>query len=926
MIRILFFTIFRITLKLNEMKLKVLALFGLLIISGNVIGQSAHLVCKFLPEFEARIQTIIEDLGTGVYPIHLEQKFPSHKLNYKSDYEGVHLGLIYTSEITTDPLKTIQKLKRTEYFEYVELLRSHKLSFTPNDPSLSDQNYLSQINAFQAWDSEKGSSSVTIGIVDTGTDTDHPDLQNKIQANLNDPINGLDDDADGFVDNYLGWDFVENDGNPQIDADPHGAQMSGISAAETDNAVGIASVGFNTMFLPVKVNPDLSLSQAYDAVVYAADQGADIINCSWGAFGYSAYEQDIIDYATLVRGALVVAAAGNENTESLFYPAAYNNVLAVGSVNSTDVRSVFSNYGYWVDIMAPGQNIISTTDNGGYSFSSGTSVSAPIVSAAASLVKNHFPAYNARQIGERLRISAENIDGIPGNSGYSGKLGLGRLDVAKAIDAGYLSPSVRLEDLVIAGSSNPVSGDTISIYSNFTNYLDPSGSLALTLSSSSSDVSIIQGSYNLGTLNTLETKSTKSNPFKIKISDNALTQSSSILTISWTDGSYEGSFSFEIFFNTDYLTLNPNDIQTTITASGLIGYDDNVADRGIGFIWNGGLSSLFEGGLMLGRFENSVFSVMDNIRETPSTSDEDFSSIVPAIRIIPPLAESDFVVSRFEDRFGGADKLDVEIRQHSYGYRDDGHEGYVVLEYSIKNIGTSDLNDFHAGLFLDWDVGNFEKNRSATDHQRYTTYTYEDVQMGQYFGAQVLTPLSFGAYCADNVTGGNGGMDITSFYSTEKKYRTLSESRWDAGGSSGNDVVNIVAARNLSLEPGDSIFVAFALHGGSDLNSLLNSADSAFYRYNGSLPNAFENLELSTPIKIYPNPTDAIVNIVSERHNIGLIKLHDLMGNEIIPVVDQRAGKTSILDISNLNSGVYILELGINGKRITRRIIRTGKQ
>ena len=172
---------------------------------------------SFLPEFEARIQTIIEDLGTGVYPIHLEQKFPSHKLNYKSDYEGVHLGLIYTSEITTDPLKTIQKLKRTEYFEYVELLRSHKLSFTPNDPSLSDQNYLSQINAFQAWDSEKGSSSVTIGIVDTGTDTDHPDLQNKIQANLNDPINGLDDDADGFVDNYLGWDFVENDGNPQID-------------------------------------------------------------------------------------------------------------------------------------------------------------------------------------------------------------------------------------------------------------------------------------------------------------------------------------------------------------------------------------------------------------------------------------------------------------------------------------------------------------------------------------------------------------------------------------------------------------------------------------------------------------------------------------------------------------------------------------
>lgn len=908
------------------MKINLFALVLLFISSGPVFGQKDVLVCKFLPQFEGRIQSILQNLESGSGAIQLKRKFPPRELKYKSNNERGNLNLIYYSEIEMNPEKTLQKLKRTGYFQYVELLRSHKLCFTPNDLLLSDQNYLNQIGAFQAWDKEKGDASITIGIVDTGTDTDHPDLQNKIQVNLDDPINGIDDDADGFVDNFLGWDFVENDGNPQISSDPHGAQMSGITAAETHNAVGIASIGFNTRFLPVKVNPDLSLSQAYDAIVYAADQGADIINCSWGAFGYSAYEQDIIDYATLNKGALIVAAAGNEGSESLFYPAAYSNVLAVGSVNGSDVRSSFSNYGFWLDLMAPGQNIISTTDNGGYSFSSGTSVSAPMVSAAAALVKSHFPMYNALQVGERLRISAQNIDAVSGNSSFQKKLGMGRLDVAKALDVSFLSPSVRVENLVIAGSLNPVSGDTLSIHSDFINYLDPSGILTLSLTSSSPEVVVLQGFYNLGVLNTLEAKSNQTDPFIVQISDSALPQSSSVLTISWTDGIYSGSFSFELLFNTDYLTLSPNSIKTTITSSSLIGYNDNFAAKGVGFVLNGGTSNLFEGGFMIGRFSNGIYSVMDNVRETPSISDSDFNRIFPAFRKNPPSTESDFVVSQFEDRFGGADRLNIEIRQNSFGYRDQGHEKYVVLEYSIKNLGTSDLNDLHAGLFLDWDVGNFENNRSATNHQRFITYSFEDVPEGQYFGAQVLAPLTFGAYCLDNIDGGNGGIDITRLFSTEKKYRTLSESRWDAGGTAGNDVVNVVAARNLSIAAGDSIRVAFALHGAEDLTSLFNSADSAFYRYNGSLPNDIQNPELFRSITIYPIPTRGRLNVVSESHNIGLIKLFDLTGNEIIIESNHRFGRINVMDLSNLNSGVYILQVEVNGKNITRRIIKTGKE
>ena len=167
-----------------------------------------------------------------------------------------------------------------------------------------------------------------IGIIDTGTDPDHPDLAANLKHNYADPINGLDDDGDGYVDNFNGWDLGESDNDATVNANTHGSHVSGCAAAVTDNGVGVASPGFNCKFLPVKIsNAGGTLTMGYEGIVYAADHGCNVINCSWGGGGGGALGQNAIDYATINKDALVVCAAGNNSSNQTFYPAAYNYVF-----------------------------------------------------------------------------------------------------------------------------------------------------------------------------------------------------------------------------------------------------------------------------------------------------------------------------------------------------------------------------------------------------------------------------------------------------------------------------------------------------------------------------------------------------------------------------------------------------------------------
>ena len=256
------------------------------------------------------------------------------------------------------------------------------------------QYQISQINAFSAWDIEKGDTNVVIGIVDDGCQWNHPDLAANVKINYADPINGIDDDHDGYIDNYRGWDLGNNDNDPNNDgpgALAHGTHVAGDADAVTDNAIAIASPGFNCKFLPVKVT-DFSgvITVGYEGIVYAADHGCSVINCSWGATEGANYQQDIINYASINKNALVIAAAGNDNADETFYPASYNHVISVANVDGSDVKASTSDYNYNVAVSAPGENIYSTTYDSVYTLLSGTSMSCAVAAGAAAIIKSHF--------------------------------------------------------------------------------------------------------------------------------------------------------------------------------------------------------------------------------------------------------------------------------------------------------------------------------------------------------------------------------------------------------------------------------------------------------------------------------------------------------------------------------------------------------
>lgn len=356
---------------------------------------------------------------------------------------------VFSSKGKMDINRLKKDLEPTFDIEYIEPLCIRKTFYEPDDPQNSKQDYLDIIKAFEAWDYTKGSKEVVVAIIDSGIDYEHEDLNENLYLNENEiPNNGLDDDKDGFVDNYLGWDFVGADYENIIpDSDPiaqgnntsHGTQVVGCAAASTDNGVGISGTGFNARFMALKCSADNDerengrsfIINSPLAVLYAADHGADVINMSYGGTEYSQFENDVITYAAIEKDVVLIASAGNSDTTEFIYPAAYEHVLSVGATDFNDLKASFSQFGHWVDLSAPGEGIFTTSVNNKYKTVQGTSYSGPIVAGAAALLRAAFPEFSQEDIRALLKTSADDID--PFNPTYIGQLG-GRLNMKEAVE------------------------------------------------------------------------------------------------------------------------------------------------------------------------------------------------------------------------------------------------------------------------------------------------------------------------------------------------------------------------------------------------------------------------------------------------------------------------------------------------------------
>jgi thermitase len=284
------------------------------------------------------------------------------------------------------------------------------LSFTPNDPKLPDQWGLARVEATPAWGVTRGISTTRIAILDTGIDAKHRDIRPKVVAARNFTTSSTVSDRNG-----------------------HGTHVAGIAAAVTNNARGVAGLGSKSVLMNGKVLGDDgsgNWSWVANGIIWAADNGAQVINLSLGGTRHSATIENAVNYAW-GRGAVLVAAAGNSNTSGLTYPAAYANVIAVGATARNDARASFSNFGTWVDVAAPGVNILSTFPRlwwiDRYRWMSGTSMSAPFVAGLAGLVWT--TGWGTGNTAVRDRIQA-TVDPIVTDQPIGG-----RINAARAVGA-----------------------------------------------------------------------------------------------------------------------------------------------------------------------------------------------------------------------------------------------------------------------------------------------------------------------------------------------------------------------------------------------------------------------------------------------------------------------------------------------------------
>jgi subtilisin family serine protease len=322
-----------------------------------------------------------------------------------------------------------------------------RASFVPDDPRYPELYGLARIGAAQAWDVSQG-QGVVVAVVDTGLDRAHPDIDANAWVNPAEiPSNGVDDDGNGYVDDWRGWDFVGvNHEAPVPDNEPddvhrHGTHVAGTVAAEGNNGLGVIGAAWRARIMPLKGLDDSGSggdAGLAEAIVYAADQGADVINASWGRRGASQVVGEAIDYAHAL-GVVFVAAAGNDGDESSnHFPASFPNAIAVSALDAEDQLAEFSNFGFKVDLSAPGVGILSLqASTGDYFPLSGTSMAAPHVAGVAALVLARHPELTSDQVRQILRASATDL----GPAGKDAQYGYGRVDAARAVGIDQAPPT-----------------------------------------------------------------------------------------------------------------------------------------------------------------------------------------------------------------------------------------------------------------------------------------------------------------------------------------------------------------------------------------------------------------------------------------------------------------------------------------------------
>ncbi len=789
------------------------------------------------------------------------------------DASHTDLSRIYEIQFSADRnvVDLAQDFSSDPAVEYAEPVFIRYTQVEPNDPNYSQQFHWDIVKMEEAWDLSQGSSDIVIGIIDTGVDWNHEDLADHIWENMGEDANGdgmitaadinnVDDDNNGYIDDFRGWDFVDvpanydednqpadgEDGtvpdNDPTDFDGHGSHVAGISSAVTNNEIGVAGAGWGCSIMALKAGyqnqgGNGSIGWGYPAIVYAVDNGANILNLSWGGGGYSQFEQDVMDYAWQ-HDVLVITSAGNDDTDQLPYPSGYDHVVNVAAtIHDIDIKSSFSNYGEWVDICAPGTTIYSTLPGDRYGYLSGTSQACPVVVGIAGLVWANNPGWSSDRVALQLLETADPVDDR--NPDFQGLLGSGRVNAYRALTE---SPSsVQVESYSFTdptGNNDGILdiGETINIFVELKSYLDNVSNVSISMSTENEYVTLSNSTVSYGSIMKDQIVTNTSSPFVMTASSDApIGEYVSLkLDITGNDGAYKKTKFINVTIQPLYNNHNINNVDFTVTSFGIFGYNDYAETGqqfGTGFQYPKGTESA----LYMGAF--CVAAAPDQVSDCAygnATYDhyDWITSDGGNLRMGSADVSDQDGVAMFNDS-RAENPIGLDVVQKSYAWNNPTDEDYVIVEYTLMNNTSETMEDLYAGLFMDWDIDIAVDNLNTVGYDAETSLGYMTSSGANYYGISVLYPeiasyraIDHSQYLYDNAL------------TDALKYQFMTEGMVVTASDYAFDWSNLISAGPFTLEPGELQVVSFAVLGGDDLADIKANAQAAHTKYNVLAPSS----------------------------------------------------------------------------------------
>jgi len=883
-------------------------------------------------EYDTKINLRMQSRGKVIEPSIIDRLKNIHYVSFDSDVDALELA----NEISNLP-----------EVEYAEPRYIYQTGLVTNDPIEND--FVEFHNFDQAWELVSNTEDIIISIVDSGVNYDHEDLRGKQWLNEDEiPNNGIDDDGNGFVDDYLGWDFVDIDenGSRTEDNDPfgtfssHGTHVAGIATATPNNGLGLVGAGYNARYMAVKVgglqdDPSTSndesraIQAGYEGILYSIINGADIINCSWGGAGIaSQFQQDIIDLGR-DSGSLIVVSAGNAASDAENYPADYENVLSVGALGSGNVIASYSSFGAEVDVFAKGtiRSSVGTTPNQ-YATFSGTSMSSPVVAGLAALVKAKYPNFTPEQIENQIKNSSISIE--PDNiTSLQSKLGSGKINALTAVGPPQPNIFIRSEEYLNS------EGDDLGISENGTLSITLSNSggtttnLSATINSLSENIIIPSTSILIGEI---VNDGQRTIEVPILLNEGILESLTGEISIDLVDNTLDYNASeILIFDRLLYRVSNVNNLALSFSGNGNIGfYDAENSSGGIGFVPNHQTADffkanlLYEGGIILGA-NNKIISNVRGLEEEPY--DQDFDPIeFYSIKTPGDISDSDGRAV-----FTSSDTSSIEnvrITLNTYAYEDPSTSNSIILNYILENVSpTLALSEVYFGIFNDWNIGD-PSNNSTSYNSINDILVIEESGLSEYPKTALATFGNTSSVLAinNNYQGANSNFrfNINDGFTINEKNNSIK-----SGVRNTNifktDVSAVVATGPYFIPPRSSVSLGFVYAFGDSEEELVDQINAArdlnifeITEMNSNSQNSFPNE--TALFQNYPNPFNPSTTFsfgIDGSENVTL-SVYNLLGQKVRTVVNSKleAGiHNYTVSMNDLGSGVYFAILETPQKR-----------